>query len=162
LALLSEKRFQFYADEEDSAVARRLVYLFTGTVPDIKQESPGTTGPCSFLDPKTQKVIDLVSYADSVTRWYRDGTFVGRLASDLAGYDHRLLYQGVFRLMRKKTFGFISPDEAREFTNYLLAALSVIGTDSEREFSRGILAKQFGQSKDYYSYYKKYFYKHYE
>jgi len=45
--------------------------------------------------------------------------------------------------------------------DYLLAALSVMGSENERAMARKKLAEQFGQSQDFYFYYKKYFYRQY-
>lgn len=64
--------------------------------------------------------------------------------------------------MKKKATDSITQSEESESMNYLLAALSVIGTEKERSMAREKLAAQFGRSQDLYFYYKKYYYRQYE
>lgn len=159
--LLKNRNFQLYPDEEYIAVARKLIYFMTGITPNIVDFTPGQAGPCTFIDPEIEDPVNFDKFREPVKQWYFDSTFIKRLKEDLAGYNHRSLYKGIFRMMGKKDFKTLSDLEAEEFINYLLAALSVIGTEQERLLARKHLAQIWGESGDYYYYYKKYYYKRY-
>ena len=157
LSLLQNKNFQYYPNDEFKIVAQKLIYLFTGITPDIIEDYPGQVGPCSFINPSTKKSIELISYQDSLITWYKDGTFLKRIAESPADYNHRSLFKGIFRLMDKKNFNEFTPTEQEEFLMFLYAALSVIGNEQERDFSRKNLENKYGRSSDYYYYFKRFY-----
>ena len=161
LSLLENKRFQIYSSEEFFGVARRLVYFMTGVTPEVKEDAPGQTGACTFVDPRTGQPVALHEFDEPLLQSYFDGTFIERLRGDVAGYNHRSLFEGIFRMMGKKDFKTMTDAEGREFSNYLFAVLSVIGTGTERALARKRLSEVWGDSGDYYFYYKKYYFKQY-
>jgi hypothetical protein len=162
LSLLAKKNFQFYPNEEFTKVAQSLLYLFTGIIPEVKEDSPGQTGSCTFINPTTQMPLDLATYADSTLRWYRDGTFIRRVKRAPSEYNHRSLYRGIFRMMKKKQFDSLSVSEEAQLRDYLLAALSVIGTVEEQYLARQLLSEESDRTRDYYFYFKKFYSNRYE
>ena len=155
LSLLEDKNFQYYPNKEFEMVAQKLIYLFTGIIPEIIEDSPGQVGSCTFINPDTKKTIDLNLYQDSIINWYKDGTFIRRIAESPFDYNHRSLFKGIFRSMGKDNFQTFTDPEQIEFLTYVYAALSVIGNEAEKEFAMENLQRKFGPSDDYYYYFKK-------
>ena len=155
LLLLKNKDFQYYSNDEFKSVAQKLIYLFMGITPEIIEDSHGQVGSCIFINPKTEKPINFDLYCDSVMIWYKDGTFIKRIAESPAEYNHRSLFKGIFRLMQKDPFETFTTTEQNEFLNYLYAALSVIGNNEERVFAREKLKSELGSSENYYFYFNK-------
>lgn len=154
LNLLKQKNFQYYHNEEFELVAQHLIYLFTGITPMIEEDTLGQSGSCTFINPKTEMPIDLDVYRDSLMVWYKDGTFLKRIAENPAQYNHRSLFKGIFRLMKKEQDETFTLSEQKEFLSYLYAALSVIGDKTERDFARKELQSNYGFSEDHYFYFK--------
>ncbi len=155
LNLLKNKNFQYYNNDKFKLVAQKLIYLFTGVTPKIEEDTPGQVGPCTFINPKTEKQIDFDLYKDSLMIWYKDGTFLKRISENPTQYNHRSLFKGIFRLMGKENFETFTISEQNEFMSYLYAALSVIGNKNERDYAREKLEPGFGPSKNYYFYFKR-------
>ena len=162
LELLAKKNFQFCESEEDSAIAKKMVYFLTGIIPEIQKDSIDGSLACMFINPATRREIIFTDFSDSIIAWYNDGAYITRLKKDIAGYNHRLLFQGIFRMMKKQQFDLITDKEAAEFNNYLLSALSVIGSEYERNTSRKILGGNSDRVRNYYFYFKKYYHMLYE
>jgi hypothetical protein len=161
-SLLQNKRFQLYPSQEYHAIAKKVIYFMTGIVPEIKEEAPGQAEACTFIDPSNKAPIDFQKFNDSIIRWYFDGTFIKRIREDVAGYNHRSLFKGLFRMMGKRDFRNLTDSEAEEFSNYLLAALSIIGTEEEQSAAKQHLSGILGESRDHYFYYKKYYHRKYQ
>ena len=155
LHLLKNKNFQYYNNDEFEIVAQKLIYLFTGIIPEIKEDTPGQVGSCTFIDPKNEKPIEFELYQDSLMIWYNDGTILKRISENLTQYNHRSLFKGIFRLMKKENFETFTISEQNEFMSYLYAALSVIGGKNERDYARKKLELRFGPSENYYFYFKR-------
>ena len=155
LNLLKNKNFQYYNNDEFELVAQNLIYLFTGITPEIEEDTPGIVGSCTFINPETESPIDFDLYVDSLMIWYNDGTFLKRISENLRQYNHRNLFKGIFRLMKKENFETFTKSEQNEFMSYLYAALSVIGNKNERDFARRELEDKFGSSEEYYFYFKR-------
>lgn len=157
-ALLKSKNFQIYPESMYIAIAKKMIYFMTGIVPEVKLDEPGKTAACTFIDPAKNKPLDFEKFEEKLPQWYLDGTFVKRLNEDVPAYHNRLLFKAIFQMMGKSDLSPLSDQEAKLFTDYLLALLSVVGTEGEQAFARGQLSKQFGNSEDYYYYYKKFYY----
>ncbi len=161
LRLLKNRNFQLYPDEEHIAIAERLVYFLTGIHPDVIPDEPGRTGACTFIDPETNEPVDFEGLESSVTDWYTDGTFITRLRENLTDYNDRLLFKQIFHLMGKDDFTSLTDEEAENFTNHLLAILSIMGNEDERNLARLRLAEALGETDGYYDYYKRYYFEKY-
>jgi len=159
--LLKNKNFQLYPDKEHVTIAQKIIYFMTGVVPEIKFDEPGKTGPCTFIDPGTNEPLDFEKFEDKLPQWYIDGTFVKRLNEDVPAYNNRSLFKAIFQLMGKTDLSPLSDQQAKLFINHLLALLSVVGTENEQSFARKHLSQRFGDSQDYYHYYKKFYYEKY-
>jgi hypothetical protein len=154
LSLLKNKRFQLYFKEDYINIAKKIVYLMTGIVPLIKEKyTEGDALPCTFVNPETNEPLDYDRMADRILPWYQDGTFLGRVKEDLPAYNHRLLFKSVFQRMGKTDFSQLTEGEGNTLLQYLLAVLTVIGTEEEQAMARRRLAEKFGRSNDLYHYF---------
>jgi len=83
------------------------------------------------------------------------------LNEDVATYNNRCLFKAIFELMGKTDLSPLSEQQGKLFIDYLLALLSVLGSEEEQSFARSHLSREFGDHQEYYQYYKRFYYERY-